>query len=71
MQRRPEVDVSVGKAISNFYNYTNRLPFRSSMTTKLPIHTSGVGSMTFKFQVLAFKNDSSIPFRMPEMLQSV
>lgn len=53
MQIRPEINVSVGRVLSNFHSYTDRPPYRSSTTTKFPIHTSGVSFLTFKFLTLA------------------
>ena len=55
MQRRPDIDVSVGGVFRNFDPYTHRLSSRSSMTTKFPIHTSGVGFLTFNFITLTLK----------------
>ena len=65
MQRRPEINVSVGRVLQNILSYVDglRLPSRLSMTTKLFIHTSGVGFQTVNYHW----NDSLIQFRMPEM----
>jgi hypothetical protein len=49
MQRRPDINVSVGRVLQKLCSYTDRLPARSNMTTKFPIHTSGVGFLRFEF----------------------
>jgi hypothetical protein len=50
MQRRPEINVSVGRVLQNIQSYADRLSaFRSSMTTKFFIHMSGVGLRNFKY----------------------
>jgi hypothetical protein len=49
MQRRPEINVSVGRVLQNIHSYSDHLclPSRSSMTTKYFIHMSGVYFRTF------------------------